>query len=188
MQQFAAHKFSFVIFVKIQRSEKTSQNFTLEGTEKKVLFTKKLYIFLFQQSDQDLFMGLPEMVSISPCYYHNDCLLLLVMLKVHCRDTFSFIYGAIVTLSDSASHWYLWELTEHVPTHWLARSVKLPTLICGSVYGVAGASSQLRRGGAGAAWAGGRARGSVVPGGRPAGHIRKCRGAAGWSSERSWTG
>lgn len=117
-----------------------------------------------------------------------DCLLLLVMLKDHCQDTFSFIYGAIVTLSHSASHWCLWELTEHVPTHWLARSVKLPTLICDSVYGVAGAASQLWRGGAGAAWAGGRARGSVVPGGRPAGHIRECRGAAGWSSERSWTG
>lgn len=57
-------------------------------------------------------------------------------------------------------------------------------IVCGAV-GVAG---QLRRGGAGAAWAGGRERGSVVPGGRPAGHSGGRGGAAGRSPEGSWAG
>lgn len=74
-------------------------------------------------------------------------------------------------------------------THRVAAcAVKLPTLICNCVCAVAGTAGQLRRGGAGAAWAGDQARGSVVPGGRPAGHAGGCRGAAGRGSERSQTG
>lgn len=61
-------------------------------------------------------------------------------------------------------------------------------LLYNCVCGVAGAAGQLRRGGAGAAWAGGRARGSVVPGGRPAGHTGGRRGAAGRGPEGGWTG
>ena len=119
----------------------------------------------------------------------NVFLTVLSGLIDHCSDTYSCTYGGIVMLPDEASHWCLLELTKHVPTHWLACALlKLPTLICYCVYGVVGAAGQLWRGGAGAAWAGGRARGSVVPGGRPAGHTGGCRGAAGRGPEGSWTG
>lgn len=75
------------------------------------------------------------------------------------------------------------------PTHchaWLL----CPRWTLVSLYGitVAGAAGQLRRGGAGAAWAGVWARGSVVPGGCPSGHSAGGGGAAGRGPKRSWTG
>lgn len=101
---------------------------------------------------------------------------------------YSLTYGELVKLQDEASHCCLWEPAKDGATHWRARCVWLPTLNQASVCGVAGAASQLWRGGAGASWAGGGARDSSVPGGRPAGHSGERGGAAGRSSEGRRTG